>query len=87
MDMAGGFQNTGLRGVVIASTRISDVRGDEGKLIYRGYLVQDLAENASFEEVIYLLLYEKLPTATELALIKKTTCSGAPRSQWLDQRP
>lgn len=71
MDMAGGFQNTGLRGVVIASTRISDVRGDEGKLIYRGYLVQDLAENASFEEVIYLLLYEKLPTATELALIKK----------------
>jgi citrate synthase len=62
--------NTGLRGVTIASTKISDVRGEEGKLIYRGYLVQDLAESASFEEVAHLLLYERLPTTAELAEMK-----------------
>ena len=38
--------NTRLRGVTVASTRISDVRREEGKLIYRGYLVQDLAASA-----------------------------------------
>jgi citrate synthase len=70
MDDCKPIINTGLRGVTIASTRISDVRGDEGKLIYRGYLVQDLAESASFEEVIHLLLYERLPTAKELADLK-----------------
>jgi citrate synthase len=59
--------NTGLRGVTIASTKVSDVIGDEGKLIYRGYLVQDLAEKAGFEEIIHLLLFEKLPNREELA--------------------
>lgn len=59
--------NTGLRGVTIASTKVSDVIGDEGKLIYRGYLVPELAEKASFEEIIHLLLYEKLPNSQELS--------------------
>ena len=58
--------NTGLRGVTIADTLISDVDGANGRLIYRGYLVQDLAK-ASFEEVVYLLLFEKLPSNAELA--------------------
>jgi citrate synthase len=58
--------NTGLRGVTIASTRISDVDGKAGRLIYRGYLVKDLADRASFEEVAYLLLYEQLPGSQEL---------------------
>ena len=62
--------NTGLRGVVIADTRISDVQGAAGKLIYRGYLIQDLAERASFEEVAYLLLFEKLPNTAELKAFK-----------------
>jgi citrate synthase len=62
--------NTGLRGVVIADTRISDVQGAAGKLIYRGYLIQDLAKTASFEEVAYLLLFEKLPNAAELEKLK-----------------
>jgi citrate synthase len=70
MDDCKPILNTGLRGVTIASTKISDVRGAEGKLIYRGYLVQDLAESASFEEVVHLLLYEKLPTATELTALR-----------------
>ena len=63
--------NTGLRGVTIASTKVSDVVGDKGKLIYRGYLVKDLADNATFEEIIHLLLFEKLPTAGELAALKE----------------
>ncbi len=64
------IKNTGLRGVTIASTKVSDVVGAEGKLIYRGYMVADLAANASFEEIIYLLLYEKLPNSQELADLK-----------------
>ncbi|MGB9438973.1 MAG: citrate/2-methylcitrate synthase [Desulfobacterales bacterium] len=62
--------NTGLRGVVIADTRICEVDGANGRLIYRGYTVQNLAENASFEEVAFLLLYEKLPDKAELAEFK-----------------
>jgi citrate synthase len=62
--------NTGLRGVVIADTRISDVQGAAGKLIYRGYLIQDLANNVSFEEVAHLLLFEKLPNGAELKAFK-----------------
>ncbi len=67
--------NTGLRGVTIASTKISDVRGEEGKLIYRGYLVADLAEGTTFEEIVHLLLYEKLPDAEELEELKQNLAS------------
>jgi citrate synthase len=63
--------NTGLRGLVIASSKISDVRGREGKLIYRGYLIQDLAEKVCFEETVYLLIHEKLPDADELKAFKE----------------
>ncbi len=58
--------NTGLRGVDVASSKICDVRGKQGKLIYRGYLIEDLARKASFEEVCFLLLYERLPLKSEL---------------------
>ncbi len=60
------IKDTGLRNVVIASTKISNVIGDQGKLIYRGYSIGDLAEFAAFEEVVHLLLYEKLPSKSEL---------------------
>jgi citrate synthase len=70
MEECAPVLNTGLRGVTIASTKISDVRGQEGKLIYRGYLVADIAETTSFEEIVYLLLYEKLPDKKELAQLK-----------------
>ncbi|WP_319522231.1 citrate/2-methylcitrate synthase [uncultured Desulfosarcina sp.] len=63
--------NTGLRGVTIASTKISDVNGAEGKLVYRGYLAKDLAGNTSFEEVVYLLLFEKLPDRDQLKAFKR----------------
>ncbi len=58
--------NTGLRGIDVASSKICDVRGKEGKLIYRGFPVQDLAKKAGFEEVSFLLLYERLPNKEEL---------------------
>lgn len=63
--------NTGLRGFAVATSRISDVNGNIGKLIYRGYLVKDLAVGAGFEEVVYLLLYEKLPNKNELHKFKE----------------
>lgn len=66
MDECRPILNTGLRGFKVASSRISDVNGDIGKIIYRGYLIQDLAEKASFEEVAHLLLYEKLPNRDQL---------------------
>ena len=59
-------QKKGLEGVVIADTRLSKVYGDIGKLIYCGYDIRDLAEHASFEEVIFLLWYGSLPTKTQL---------------------
>lgn len=58
--------NTGLRGVDVASSKICDVRGKEGKLIYRGFPIEELAEKASFEETCFLLLYERLPQKEEL---------------------
>ncbi len=66
MQESKNILNTGLRGVTIASTKISDVDGAAGKLVYRGYLAKDLAGKVSFEEVIYLLLYERLPDPDEL---------------------
>lgn len=71
MEECKPFLNTGLRGVVIAESRICEVDGANGRLIYRGYLVQDLAKNATFEEVTYLLLYEKLPDNAELDEFKR----------------
>ena len=64
--MAEGESKKGLEGVVIADTRLSKVFGDVGKLIYSGYQIQDLASNASFEEVVFLLWYGELPTQTQL---------------------
>ena len=56
----------GLEGVVAAESEICKVDGANGKLYYRGYSIEDLAEHSSFEECAYLLLNEKLPNKTEL---------------------
>lgn len=71
MDECQPVLNTGLRGIDVASSKICDVRGKEGKLIYRGFLIQDLAQKATFEEICFLLLYERLPKSQELADFKK----------------
>ncbi len=60
------IKNTGLRGVTVADTRISDVDGANGVLIYRGYRIEELAARSTFEETAYLLLNDALPTAEEL---------------------
>ena len=57
----------GLKDVYLDTTESSFIDGQEGKLLYRGYNIHDLAEKSTFEEVIYLLLYSKLPTQQELA--------------------
>ncbi len=65
-------QKKGLEGVVIADTRLSRVQGDIGKLTYCGYNINDLAANASFEEVVYLLWHVRLPTKAELDEFRNT---------------
>lgn len=59
--------NTGLEGVVAASTRLSHVDGERGELIIAGFPLAELAANASFEETTWLLWHDQLPTAAELA--------------------
>jgi citrate synthase len=61
----------GLEGIVAAESRISDVNGDEGKLIYAGYDIHDLAEHSTFEEVVYLLWHGELPSRTALEELKR----------------
>lgn len=61
----------GLEGIVAAESRLSDVNGEEGKLIYAGYDIHDLAEHATYEEVVYLLWNGKLPTRAALAELKE----------------
>lgn len=56
----------GLEGVIAAESEICQIDGANGKLYYRGYSIEDLAQHSSFEEVTYLLLYEKLPSKQEL---------------------
>jgi len=56
----------GLEGVVVASTNISHVFGEEGRLVYRGYDISELAAKASYEEVCFLLWNGHLPNRAEL---------------------
>ena len=60
-------KNIGLRGIPVADTRISNIDGEKGKLIYRGYDILDLTKKSSFEEASYLLLHDDLPTKLQLA--------------------
>ena len=59
-------KNIGLRGIEVADTKISNIDGEKGRLIYRGYDILDLTENSTFEETAYLLLYDKLPNKPQL---------------------
>src|SRR5260221_3324934 len=61
----------GLEGVVAASTRLSHVDGEAGRLIIAGYAVEDLAPYAGFEDVAYLLLHGGLPEPSERARFVK----------------
>ncbi|WP_436902338.1 citrate synthase [Halovenus halobia] len=71
----------GLEGVLVAESSLSYIDGDAGKLVYRGYDIEDLARNASFEEVLYLLWNGELPTEEELAEF----ADGLAEEQAIDQ--
>jgi citrate synthase len=63
---AASTASKGLEGINAGPSAISLVEGTEGRLSYRGYTIQDLAEKASFEEVFYLLVNGELPTRSQL---------------------
>ena len=65
------YINKGLEGLVAFSTNKSLVDGAKGELTYAGYNINDLAENATFEEVCFLLWFERLPNKAELDDINK----------------
>ncbi len=67
MSVDTGTYSKGLEGVIADETTISRIDGQKGKLFYRGYSIEDLAAHSDYEEVTYLLLNERLPTAVELA--------------------
>lgn len=67
----------GLEGIIAAETRIGDVRGDIGQLIYQGYDINELAGKVSYEEVVHLLWHGRLPNQGELN--KLTTALRAER--------
>src|SRR4051812_22265435 len=66
----------GLEGIVAANTRLSDVKGEIGELIYAGYNINELAGKVSFEEVVHLLHENRLPNRAELGELKKTLAAN-----------
>ncbi|MFW6164284.1 MAG: citrate/2-methylcitrate synthase, partial [Planctomycetota bacterium] len=68
----------GLEGVVAAQSAISRVDGKQGRLIYRGYEIRDLAEHCSFEEVAQLVWTGKLPNREELDTVTRTLAAHRP---------
>ena len=69
----------GLEDVVVSTSDICFIDGREGRLVYRGYDVDDLAAQSSFEEVVYLLWHGALPTRKEYETFVKTLSSTASR--------
>jgi citrate synthase len=62
----------GLEGIVANTTRLSDVIGDKGQLIYCGYDINELAGKVTYEEVVYLLWNNRLPNRKELTECEET---------------
>jgi len=89
--MSADKKTGGLAGVVAGQTAISTVGKEGVGLTYRGYAIEDLAEQATFEEVAFLLLYGHLPNRTELEGYRKKLMSlrglPAPLKTALEQVP
>lgn len=60
----------GLVGVNIDTSEICSIDGEKGELIYRGYDIRELADQATYEEVVYLLWNDDLPTAAQLEALR-----------------
>jgi citrate synthase len=72
-----GMSSKGLEGVVAAQTALSHVYGEEGRLVYAGYEIEDLAENATFEEVCHLLWFGDLPNTKQLEDLRRRIAENA----------
>ena len=81
----------GLEGVIAAETRIGYVDGINGKLYYAGYDIDDLANKVCYEEIVYLLWNDRLPTRKELSDFRTEFVSEMnlpqPLIQWLKRVP
>jgi len=66
----------GLEGVVAAETAVSDIDGQKGLLYYVGYNIHELADNATFEEIVYLLHHLELPTHSQIDAIREDLSGG-----------
>jgi len=75
-------KNIGLRGIEVADTKISNIDGEKGKLIYRGYDILELTKKSSFEETAYLLLHDALPTKEQLLEFKNKLSEA----RWITKR-
>lgn len=81
----------GMAGVIATTSEICFINGGEGKLIYRGIPIEALAENSTFEETSYFLLYGELPTQMELhefeLRLKKHRSIPGPVLEMMQQMP
>lgn len=81
----------GLEGVVVASSSMSKVFGEEGNLVYQGVSIHDLARYSSFEEVVYLLWHGRLPRRSELDAFAARLAAqrGVPEAvlEWIGRAP
>ncbi|MBI3292356.1 MAG: citrate synthase [Elusimicrobia bacterium] len=68
----------GLEGIIAGASAIGEVDPRNERLIYRGYDVRDLAQQASYEEVAYLLIFGRLPTQAELAAFTASLVTARP---------
>lgn len=68
----------GLQDVVIATSSICSIDGQRGILTYRGYNIHDLAQNSTFEEVVYLLWHGRLPKRQELEELRRELAENRP---------
>jgi citrate synthase len=74
--MAEATYSKGLEGVIAGESAICQIDGQNGKLFYRGYDIDDLVKNSTYEETVYLLLFEQLPSAAELTEFTQNFRSG-----------
>ncbi len=89
--MATSDVQSGLQDVVALESRICFIDGREGRLLYRGYDIRELAERSTFEEVAYLLWYGRLPTETQLrdltTRLAELRVLPTPLAEWIATLP
>src|SRR5581483_6471171 len=66
----GGMTAKGLEHIIVGTTSLSLVDGEKGRLVYRGYAIEDLAQHATFEDVAYLLWYGHKGTPVQVSALR-----------------